>query len=201
MSQHMHVLARVLVVGVPFVVFDDESAWDVFHHGMLPVFHLHGAVALVGDVVLIAYAAHEVGEPLPHAVSVELTEQGGMVETDIVARATVDIALEIFLRLLAPGIGRVVQLKDEVILAEFIFGDVLCRAQNGQLHVEPLLVVFEPLQASGSKRFMQSAPLCQYEDLAWGNSGFLVLEEREIEGCALIALAVVAGIVPVHAAS
>lgn len=65
MCQNMYVGAWVLFVGIPLVIGDDEGSGKVFHHGVSAVFHLHCAVALLGDVVLVANIAHEVRKPLP----------------------------------------------------------------------------------------------------------------------------------------
>ena len=127
------------------------------------------------------------------------TEDSTMFQSHYIADATVDIMLEILLGFLAPGIGRMIQLQHQMKAIQFVFVQLLGRAHHDKLHVQPLLVVFQPLQATSGERIMQSAPLSQNEHLAWRQSGLPVLQEREIERRALIALAVVARIIPVHA--
>ena len=75
MSQHMDILTRVLVVSVPFIILDDKCSGNVIHYRMRPVFHLYGAITFLSDVVFVTNSTHEVGEPLPHTVSVELSQQ------------------------------------------------------------------------------------------------------------------------------
>jgi len=47
-----------------------------------------------GDVVLVSNTAHELGEPVPHRVAVELTEQGCVVEPNPASFALLDVVLE-----------------------------------------------------------------------------------------------------------
>ena len=124
-----------------------------------------------------------------------------MVEADVASYAAVDVFLHIFLRSLAPGVGRVVQLQHQVILPELALRNLLGRVQYRQFHVEPFLLVLEPLQAGCGESLVQSSAFGQYQHAAGRDSGLAVLHQAEVERAALIALRVVAGIVPVHASA
>ena len=162
-GQHVHVGARIGLVGVPLVVGDHEGARHILHHGMLAVLHLHRAVRLVGDVVLVAYLTHEVREPFPHRIAVKLAQQRSVVEADEPSPAAVDIFLHVALCSLAPCVGRMVELQHQPILPDLTLRNLLSRLQHGQLQVQPFLLFVEPLQASGGESLVQTSALSQHQ--------------------------------------
>ena len=133
---------------------------------MLVVLHPDKGVALLGDIALIAYLAHEVGEPAPHPVAVELAQQRGMVEAYVASPTLVDVPLHVLLRSLAPGIRRVVQLQHHLVLQQFSCGNLLCRVQDGQLHVQTFLLLLQPFESCRRESLVQTASLSQDKYLA-----------------------------------
>ena len=122
-----------------------------------------------------------------------------MVETDVASDAPVDVFLHILLRCFAPGVWWVVQLQYQVILLYLTLWNLLGRVQHREFHVQPFLLVFKPLQTGSRESFMKASAFCQYQYPTGRNGGLAVLHEAEVERAALVALRVVAGIVPVHA--
>ena len=86
-----------------------------------------------------------------------------MVEADIASLTGVDVVLEVLTGSVAPCVGRVVELQDEVVGGDHALRNLFCRVEDGQLHVEPFLVVFEPLETSSGEAFVESATLSEYQ--------------------------------------
>lgn len=64
-GEHSHIAARRTIVGVPFIIWENEFAAYAFHHGVLGVFHHHRAIGELGYIVFECDATHKVAEPLP----------------------------------------------------------------------------------------------------------------------------------------
>src|SRR5579862_8407109 len=85
---------RALVVGIPLLLLHHERCRYTLHTRMAPVFDIHLCLCKGRDVVLIDDIFHKPGEPLPHRVTIELTEQRCMVEADPASLTLLDIVLE-----------------------------------------------------------------------------------------------------------
>lgn len=86
-----------------------------------------------------------------------------MVEADIASLTGVDVVLEVLTGCIAPCVGRVVELQDEVVGGNLALRNLFCRVEDGEIHVEPFLVVFEPLETSCGETFVESATLSEYQ--------------------------------------
>ena len=60
MGQYMHIGARILLVGVPLVILNNEGALYALHNGMLAVLDLHSAVALLSNIIPVANLTQEI---------------------------------------------------------------------------------------------------------------------------------------------
>ena len=79
--------------------------------------------------------------------------------------------------------------------------DFLGRVEDGEFHVKTFLVVLEPLQTGSRETLVQTATLSQHQHTARGRSGLPVLQQAQIKCLPLIALGIIAGIVPIHGAT
>ncbi len=122
-GQHADIAPRAAIVGVPFLAGDDERLGHASHAGMRFVFHVDRGGGKGGNVVPILDLAHEVGEPGPHLLAVEVAQQRCMVQTDPTALALLDVRLEGGLRLGLPTVGDKVQLQHQAVLGEVLGRD------------------------------------------------------------------------------
>ena len=112
MCQNANIGTGRLVVRIPLVILNHKRSVDAFHYRMFLVFHNHCAISKRSDIVLEANAAHEIGEPLPQRVTVKVSQQSSMMETNPTATTFVNVVDEVLLCFLRPGIRREVQLND-----------------------------------------------------------------------------------------
>ena len=147
-GKHSHIAARRTIVGVPFIIGENEFAASALHHGMLGVFHHHSAIGEPGYIVFKCYAAHKVAEPVPQRIAVELTEKRGVMEPNPCSATLFDIAYESCFGIFRPCVWREIELYHKVVVGEKTLAYSIGSAYfvNGEVFLFALL--YEPLHGS-----------------------------------------------------
>src|SRR5579863_3356692 len=90
------------------------------------VLDVDGRRGKLWDVVRKPDSAHELGEPGPHRISIELAKQCGVMEPDPPTPTLLDIFREGSRSLWGPTIGRIVQLNEKLIARKECIVDWIC---------------------------------------------------------------------------
>src|SRR5580658_1095760 len=71
-GQDMHIRSWALVIGIPFLFPDEKGVRYALHNGVSGVLYVDFSLYEGGDIVLVGNTAHELREPGPDMVPVEI---------------------------------------------------------------------------------------------------------------------------------
>ena len=154
------------MICVPFIICQHEFLRHSRHDRVVDILNSHLPVGKRGYVILECNTAHEIGEPLPEGVAVELPEKSGMMETNPSSATVLDIVCKCFLSLLRPCVGRKIELYDEIVVGQISFSDRKCVAELGYCQAVGIGIAVEPLHGAFGKGSVLTSTFVEHENLS-----------------------------------
>lgn len=124
-GEHMNIGPRRFVPRVPLFVFNGESGRNAAEDGVLGSFVAHSGRGESSNVLRPADASHEAREPGPDGVAVKFAQEGSVMEANPTDGARFNGMFEGGGSLRLPGIGWVVELKEQLVVGKIGIVDLV----------------------------------------------------------------------------